>query len=158
MRENLAKAICLTAIMLVTVLSLVFAIRHNPDPKDGVNPQQKHAPSPEIPDPAASHADVAPGRAIFERENCLTCHSVAGQGNPRHPLDGVGSKLDGSGLAAWLAGAGPARTELSSAILRRKQRYQTLPAEEMSSLVDYLSSLKSSGAPEGSRQPSNAKD
>ena len=88
-------------------------------------------------------APGALGRNVFEEQRCTACHSVAGLGNPRYPLDGV-SRLSPEELRDWITGSGPAKDLLSSTVLRRKERYKTLPAEEMNALITYLSSFQES--------------
>ncbi len=72
----------------------------------------------------------------------MTCHAIAGSGNPRYPLDGTGDRWTTEELPHWILGTGVAADELSTAVRRRKQRYQSLPPEDLNALVSYLSSLK----------------
>jgi mono/diheme cytochrome c family protein len=95
----------------------------------------------------ASHAitpsaDPKRGRAIYERENCSTCHAIAGTGNPRTPLDGVGKRLNDEELKAWITGAVVAVDGLSPSIVKRKQRYRELPESDLADVVAYLSHLE----------------
>lgn len=79
---------------------------------------------------------------MFGQQGCTTCHSIAANGNPRHPLDDTGARWNVEELRQWVCGTGIAETKLSNAVRGRKQRYQSLPAEDMKALVEYLSGLK----------------
>ncbi|MGA2264659.1 MAG: c-type cytochrome, partial [Acidobacteriota bacterium] len=38
-------------------------------------------------------ADAKKGADVYAKNNCKMCHSIAGVGSPKSPLDGVGAKL-----------------------------------------------------------------
>jgi len=84
---------------------------------------------------AADAATVERGKEIYEREKCAMCHSIAGKGNRRYPLDGVGSRLDGEEIRKWIVSPEQMKPGI------KKKSYQ-LPQQDMEALVDYLSSLK----------------
>jgi len=176
MREKIAKGVCLIALGIVTALSYVFAVLHNPTAAAETEPASlapppfipaenpppvttpPTPPSPQIPAnapvvpgaPVAARGEKADGtasapergRAAYAQHNCATCHSIAGTGNPRYPLDGTGDRWEPDELRDWIVGTGVAAETLSPAMRRRKQRYQSMPAEELSALVHYLSGLK----------------
>jgi len=176
MREKIAKGVCLLALGIVTTLSYLFAVLHNPTalaetgrdtvapplvvPAEVTPPATTPAtpPAPGSPandlsapgDPVAAQdkkagatpSDIERGRAAYAQHNCATCHSIGGTGNPRYPLDGTGDRWEPDELREWIIGAGIAAEMLSPAIRRRKQRYQSMPAEQLSALVHYMSGLK----------------
>lgn len=122
-----------------------------PPPKENLPPPTEDLPPPAAPSPAADAPPVmveteseaaARGRAIYEANRCNACHSIDDAGNPRAPLDGVGSRRTGPELQEWITGSGAAAEHLSSGVIRRKQRYRDLPAGEMADLVEYLSALR----------------
>ena len=39
------------------------------------------------------------------QQACARCHSIAGKGNPRRPLDGVGARRNAAELRDWNIGA-----------------------------------------------------
>src|SRR5262245_56158417 len=89
----------------------------------------------------ASAQDKAKGEQVFTAQKCSLCHSVAGKGNAKGPLDDVGSKLKADEIREWLvdtkgmiAKAKPTRTPA--------MKQFTLSKEEVDDLVAYLSSLK----------------
>src|SRR5262245_37687011 len=44
---------------------------------------------------------IATGRKIYAGEKCAECHQIAGHGNSRFPLDGVGARLSAADLRRW---------------------------------------------------------
>ena len=50
----------------------------------------------------ASAEDSAAGAKVFADQKCSLCHSVAGKGNAKGPLDDVGSKLSAADIRAWI--------------------------------------------------------
>ena len=161
MREIIARRVCLFTIGVVVALSLIFASEHNRPVQANVadstllvpaipaavpgetisNAASKSVP----PAKAPSTEEVERGRAVYDAQKCATCHSIAGEGNPRNPLDGVASRWDASELRDWITGTGVAAEVLSAAVVSRKQRYQSIPAAELNGLVAYLSGLVADG-------------
>jgi mono/diheme cytochrome c family protein len=143
MREAIAGMVCLLALGIVTLLSYVFAVRHN-SPARNTPPIQTQTsqPAPQ-PNPREITTGDDRGRRIFEDQKCQTCHSINGIGNPRYPLDGVGSRLNTKELRDWITGTGVSENELSPSIRRRKESYQNLNEGEMDALVQYLRMLHS---------------
>jgi hypothetical protein len=147
MRERLAIGLSIVAVTVLAALSLVFARIQNP--ADGLpagvaapgDPALPTAPAP----PAATAPVVARGRAVLEAQGCLRCHAVAGVGNMRAPLDGVGARRDAAGLHAWTVGTPALADSLPASVFRAKQGYQTMPAGEMEALIGYLGSLTDGG-------------
>ena len=150
----------LTLVMMLG-LSALFAARHNreaskPDsePVRVAPPASAPAPIVALESPPTSPAEVveplasatAPrieqGRKVFTEQRCTACHSVAGEGNPRSPLDGVGALLTADELKMWTLGTGDAAESLSVATQRRKQRYRSMSEADLNALVAYLQTLK----------------
>jgi mono/diheme cytochrome c family protein len=87
-------------------------------------------------------ADAARGEAVYAEQKCSVCHSIAGKGNPRGSLDGVGAKLSADDIRQWIVNP---REMAARARAERKppmRGYPTLPADDLESLVAYLQSLK----------------
>ena len=157
MREQIARGIVFLTLVMILGLSALFAARHNreaakPDSKPAMDPVAA-ATAPAVSAPVAPPAvvepsalatkpDVARGRKVFTEQRCTACHSVAGEGNPRSPLDGVGAHLTPDELKMWILGTGDAAESLSVATQRRKQRYLSIPEADMTALVAYLQTLK----------------
>ena len=82
------------------------------------------------------------GIKVYAAERCATCHSVAGKGNPKGPLDGVGSKLTADEIRAWIVNA-PEMTAKTKAERRPFMRaYPNLEKPDLDALVAYMQSLK----------------
>jgi cytochrome c2 len=80
-------------------------------------------------------AQIERGQDVYTAQRCHTCHSIAGVGSRRYPLDGVGSRLTAEELRKWIV----APQEMQRGV--RKRAYK-LPESELKDLVAYLSSLK----------------
>ncbi len=157
MREIIARVVCVLAVIVVVALSLWFASVHNrPAPAGSPRPVATPVAAadrtnttagtqlavPSAPAPVATAADDGRGPAIFAEQHCATCHSIADAGNPRSPLDGVGDRHGLEELRMWITGTGVATAKLPAAIAKRKQRYQTMPEDDLRALVAYLAGLK----------------
>jgi cytochrome c553 len=140
MRERIAIWVAFLAVCLAVFASAMFAWRHNVPivyraPVASIEPNSAAAPT-------VSQTTASPARSsVYEARDCGTCHSIQGVGNPRYPLDGVGSRLNRGELREAITGAGASSTNLSRAVRQRKARYAQIPEEEMTELVDFLSSL-----------------
>lgn len=153
MRERLAVVVIALTLVLLVGLAGVFGVRHNPDESAGPAPPPAAAiaaPAPSEPSapPASVAAPIPPpapassvlrGAEVYREQRCATCHALAGAGNPRYPLDGVGARRDAEALRAGIVGTGAASGALTGPVLRRKSAYRSLPTEDLAALVDYLS-------------------
>jgi mono/diheme cytochrome c family protein len=153
MREKIAKAVIVLTVSLLAALSFIFALLHNPD-APSADRDRAERPVPSFPilesspietDPSKANAILA-GRDVYGREGCATCHSIAGAGNPRSPLDGAGDRWEPDELESWTTGRGFAAELLPGGIVRRKQRYGSMPEEDLKALVAYLATLESEPA------------
>jgi mono/diheme cytochrome c family protein len=141
MREIIARAVCLLTVAMVVALAHLFAEKHNP-PVSVPVPAQAATPiaAPNV-SPVVVSPDVARGREVYNAQGCSSCHAIAHEGNPRNPLDDVGTRRTASELREWIMGTGSTVEQLSPAVIRRKQRYQELPPADLDALVAYLASL-----------------
>lgn len=133
MRETWVRIIVAASGTLAILLALVFAWSQNPAATAS---------------PVAARAEPSlqaeSGRAVYQAQGCASCHAIAGAGNPRYPLDGVGDRLDAAALRDWTLATGTAATLLPRRAAVMKEDYRDLSADEIDALVAYLSSL---GAP-----------
>lgn len=136
MRERLALLVCGLTLVLVTGLSWRFAVRQNPAVA-GIAPVAPAVAPQAVPE-AVPEAGPGEGARQFRELGCSSCHAIAGAGNPRRPLDGVGVRRSREELRAWTTGTGPAAEELSPMVRRRKERYGELSDAEMNRLLDFL--------------------
>jgi mono/diheme cytochrome c family protein len=83
------------------------------------------------------------GQAVYAAQKCGVCHSVAGVGNKRGALDGVGTKLSAEVIREWITNA-PEMTAKAKATRKPIMKaYPNLPKDDLDALVGYLSTLKS---------------
>jgi len=95
---------------------------------------------------AQDAAKIDKGKAVLSSVSpkCSMCHAIAGQGNAKNPLDGVGSKLSADDIKAWIRTPKEMAEKAKSVA---KPPMQPYPADKISdadldALVAYLSSLK----------------
>jgi len=93
----------------------------------------------------ASAQDTAKGAKVYADQKCSLCHSIAGKGNAKGSLDGVGSKLKPEEIHEWIVD--PVGMTAKAKAPRKPPmpaKYKTLPKEDLDNLVAYLASLKKS--------------
>ena len=91
--------------------------------------------------PAAAQDLKAKGEKLFVDQKCTLCHSIAGKGNTKGPLDGVGSKDSDADIRAWITDS-PGMTAKSGATRKPAMKQFTLEKPDVDALVAYLASLK----------------
>jgi mono/diheme cytochrome c family protein len=89
----------------------------------------------------AAAQDAAAGAKVFTDQKCALCHSVAGKGNLKGPLDEVGTKLSADDIRAWITDA-KAMTAKTAAARKPVMKEYTLEKHDVDALVAYLSTLK----------------
>jgi mono/diheme cytochrome c family protein len=90
--------------------------------------------------PAAAQ-DHAAGKKVYADNKCGVCHSIAGVGNKKFPLDATG-KLKPEEIRAWLVDAKAQADKEGKKMAMAMKSYKTLPAADLDALVAYLQSLK----------------
>jgi mono/diheme cytochrome c family protein len=83
----------------------------------------------------------AKGEKVYADQKCSLCHSIAGKGNAKGSLDGVGSQLSADDIRAWIADA-KSMTAKTKATRKPDMKQYTLPKEDVDALVAYLGGLK----------------
>ena len=91
--------------------------------------------------PAAAQDARAKGEQIFTDQKCNLCHSIAGKGSVKGPLDEVGSKLTAAEMRQWLTDT-KAMTAKTKAERKPEMKVYALANDEVDALIAYLSSLK----------------
>jgi mono/diheme cytochrome c family protein len=81
------------------------------------------------------------GAALFTSQKCSLCHSIAGKGNPKGSLDGVGAKLKGDEIKQWISDPEGMRAK-TKAERTPAMKKMALAPDQVDSLVAYLGSLK----------------
>lgn len=84
---------------------------------------------------------VARGQKVYVDRKCAVCHSIAGKGNKKGPLDGVGTKLTADDIRLWMTDA---KTMTGKAKATRKpfMKSYKLSKDDLGALVAYMVSLK----------------
>lgn len=84
--------------------------------------------------------DAEKGKAVYDQQKCSLCHSVAGRGNAKGPLDKVGAKLSADDIRKWIVSPKEMKSETNRKPDMRA--YPNLPAADLDALVAYMRSLK----------------
>ncbi len=93
--------------------------------------------------PVTPAARIETGRKVYEREKCAACHEMAGKGNSRFPLDGVGSRLTAAQLRRWITDTARMEDALPRMpAVRMSATKFRLKSSDLDALVAYLQSLK----------------
>jgi len=94
----------------------------------------------------ASAQDKDKGAKVFAASGCPMCHSIAGKGNVKGPLDDVGSKLSADEIRGWItdpaASAAKAKAERKPAMATMQAKFKDLPKQDLDDLVAYLAAQK----------------
>ena len=91
----------------------------------------------------AQETNAVKGKEIFTAQKCTLCHSIAGSGNKKGPLDDVGSKLTPDQIKAWIADPeGTAARTTPPPMRKPPMKKKPLPPGDVEALVAYLSGLK----------------
>jgi mono/diheme cytochrome c family protein len=95
---------------------------------------------------AQDAAKIDKGKQVYEAAapKCKVCHAIAGAGNPKGSLDGVGGKLKAEEIKAWM------RTPKEMTEKAKALRKPAMPAyakdkmseEDLEALTAYMLSLK----------------
>jgi mono/diheme cytochrome c family protein len=91
--------------------------------------------------PAAAQDLKTKGEKLFVDQKCTLCHSIAGKGNVKGPLDEVGSKDSAADIRAWITDAN-AMTAKTGATRKPAMKQFTLEKDDVDALVAYLTTLK----------------
>ena len=81
------------------------------------------------------------GEKVFTDQKCTLCHSIAGKGNAKGPLDSVGAKLKPEEIRLWLTDT-KAMTVKSKSERKPEMKVYTFEKDDVDALVAYLSTLK----------------
>jgi mono/diheme cytochrome c family protein len=90
---------------------------------------------------AGQAQDATAGANVFADQKCSLCHSIAGKGNAKGPLDEVGTRLSVDDIRAWITDA-KTMTAKTGAARKPEMKAYTLEKHDIDALVAYLSTLK----------------
>ena len=139
MREQWARNIALLTGLLVVLLAIMFAKIQNPEqpPYDTTADSVEISPKIDV----EQQTMLATGRIIFDTQGCARCHSIAGVGNPRYPLDDVGKRRTPETIRQWILAPTEIKDQLPAGAFQIKQTYRNQRPEDIDALVAYLQSL-----------------
>jgi len=95
-----------------------------------------------IPVVASAQGQANRGQQVFATQKCSICHSIAGEGNKKGPLDGVGAKLSADEIRQWITNAPDMAAKAKAERKPAMKAFMTLPKDELDDLVAYLQTLK----------------
>ena len=88
-------------------------------------------------------AQTEKGAQVYAAQKCSMCHSIAGKGNAKGPLDDVGSKFTSEQIHEWIVDpVGMSAKQKATRKPAMPAKYASLPKEDLDALVAYLASLK----------------
>jgi mono/diheme cytochrome c family protein len=86
---------------------------------------------------------TAKGAKVYTDQKCQVCHAIAGKGNAKGKLDGVGGKLTEDEIREWITDpVGMATKHKADRKPPMQAKYASLPKDDLDALVGYLASLK----------------
>lgn len=91
---------------------------------------------------AAQDAKVARGEKLYADNKCAMCHSIAGKGNAKGPLDSVGANRTAEVIRQWLINPAEMAGKTKATRKPPMPNYAKLSKEDLDALVSYLSTLK----------------
>lgn len=91
--------------------------------------------------PALAQSAAEKGQQVFTAQRCSMCHAVAGQGNAKGPLDGVGKKYSAAELKAWLTTPADMAAKHNATRKPAMRDFSKLPPADLDNLVAYLQTL-----------------
>ena len=140
MRETWAMRLALATTALLLCIALALSAWRN---REWAAADLGREPSP--PRSVAADDSVARltalrerGALVYRTQGCFACHSLAGEGNPSHPLDGVGALRSKAEIRQWLNADPAIAARVSTRVWQRKLRYARLPEEDREALLAFL--------------------
>ena len=85
---------------------------------------------------------VERGQKLYAEQKCSMCHSVAGKGNAKGPIDDAGTKYTAEELRQWLINPKEMSAKVKSTRKPPMSNYAKLSKEDIEALVAYMQTLK----------------
>lgn len=82
------------------------------------------------------------GAKLFVDQKCNLCHAVAGKGNPKGPMDGVGTNLGANEIREWITSPKEMTAKTKAERKPPMKAYPNLSKTHVDALVAYLGSLR----------------
>jgi mono/diheme cytochrome c family protein len=86
--------------------------------------------------------DAARGAKLYADQKCAVCHSIAGKGNAKGPLDDVGSRLKADEIREWMTDPAAITKRTNAARKPPMRAYPDLSKQDLEDLTAYMLSLK----------------
>jgi cytochrome c2 len=83
----------------------------------------------------AADASVEHGKEVYAAQKCQMCHSIAGVGNKKYPLDGIGSKMKAEELKKFIKNPKESKPNVM-------MKAYALPEKDLADLTAYMLTLK----------------
>lgn len=95
-----------------------------------------------LPQLASAQDAAAKGAALYASNKCSTCHSLAGKGNAKGPMEGVGSKYTAAELHQWLDDPAAMSAKIKATRKPPMKSYKSLSQADKDALVAWMQTLK----------------
>jgi mono/diheme cytochrome c family protein len=82
------------------------------------------------------------GPQVYEAQKCSLCHSIAGKGNAKGPLDKVGAKYSAADLKLWITSPAEMGKKHNATRKPPMKSFASLAPADVDALVAYLQTLK----------------
>jgi hypothetical protein len=89
----------------------------------------------------ADDAQIQRGMKVYAAQKCSVRHAIAGVGNKKFPLDGVGARLSAEQIHEWIVNPKDAATKASATAKPLMKAFPNLPKDDLDALVAYMKSL-----------------
>jgi mono/diheme cytochrome c family protein len=91
---------------------------------------------------AQDAAKVEKGKQVYAAQKCQVCHSIAGVGNKRGALDGVGGRLKEDDIRQWIVAAPEMAAKTKADRKPPMKSYPNLAKDDLEALVAYIATLR----------------
>jgi mono/diheme cytochrome c family protein len=91
---------------------------------------------------AETQAAAEKGMKVFIDQKCSNCHSVAGKGSSKGPLEDAAEKLSAAEIREWLVHPEEMREKAHAERKPLMKSYSTLSKDDLDALVAYVQTLK----------------
>ena len=90
---------------------------------------------------AQDAAQIERAKKVYVEKKCANCHSIAGKGNKKGPMDEVGTKLTEAEIREWLVNP-VEMTKKTKADRKPAMKATNLTGADLDAMVAYMVSLK----------------
>lgn len=91
---------------------------------------------------AQDASQIERGATVYAAQRCAICHSIAGKGDVKGPLDDVGSRLKADEIRLWMVNPAEMTRKTNAKRKPLMRAYPKLPKEDLDALVAYMLSLR----------------